>query len=762
MLPDRNDQRAMRAVALLRRVGWHGDLAQEGQIVCEFLGLDWNDTQDRIQQIEDERGLIARQGRYRYVTPHLLAVWLASETWRQRGSEKTWSLRSKLPDPLSRRAFEERIQDIGAEPDTRELAAMLLGPSGLFPTLSALEEPGSGRVLRLLTMTDPEAGLEALRRLILCSSPEELSQLVDARHDVIWSLEALAWRPEFFRDAAEVLLELAVNEDRQSQPIGPHATDAWRTLFQVHLGGTATSVFERLSLARELLQDPDERKRLLAVSALSKLFAWNEHRTQGVDRLGGAPLPREWQPRDDQERIEVRRAGLALLDEATRNDLPIVRQAAEGVLLNIGRAAVRSALAEDYLDRVERLPREDPAARRELREVLETILRFEHRLLTEGHKQRIRTLCERLAGSSFRDRLRRLIGMRTTGDRIDHRLGLEEETRIRREQAGALVSEALAHPDLSEAEWDWLFSAEALEAYFFAWALGERDVDLRWWPFVEDQAARRRRSPTFATAYLRGQIESGRLQREEVLDRWMSEGEAMALAIYDVIWRDKLTDPDVERLTTLISRGWLDGGHVGGLYPGRAFLSVSLPTASRLLQATLDSGTPAATDAATALVYLRMHEHPEERDALEALAWAALERSDGFASRGRDTMAAYYAEHIGEMLAERDPLRAAELVLPLFDTDDAQFIGSDSRLQVLCKAIAADPERVWERVAPRLYPKEASAGDPAYLRAFELRLALEKWFPALIPAEILLRWAEANAPEGPRHLPAWQMLARLP
>lgn len=77
LLPDGNLRKGMKAAALLRRVGWEGEVAQEGQIVASFMGIGWTELQDSVGQVVRE-DLVAKQGRYRYVTPHILAVWLAA------------------------------------------------------------------------------------------------------------------------------------------------------------------------------------------------------------------------------------------------------------------------------------------------------------------------------------------------------------------------------------------------------------------------------------------------------------------------------------------------------------------------------------------------------------------------------------------------------------------------------------------------------------------------------------------------------------
>jgi hypothetical protein len=182
---------------------------------------------------------------------------------------------------------------------------------------------------------------------------------------------------------------------------------------------------------------------------------------------------------------------------------------------------------------------------------------------------------------------------------------------------------------------------------------------------------------------------------------------------------------------------------------GGAFTRIGYAAARRLIGLALAAGSDAALDAATALLHLRMERINGDLERFQDMAWNALERQGGLWRDGKDTMADYYAEEIGKMLAPRDPVRMARAVLSIYDNDNAPD-GRDSILNVLAEAAKCQPAPVWDLVAARLYPLE----ERDFMRAYRLRLALEKWFTNLVPADVLLAWAERTAPEGPKHLAA--------
>ena len=750
MLPDKDDRRAMEVVALLRRVGWHGELDVEAQCICDFLDLKFRDVQFRIQSVEDTLGLVGREQRFRYVTPVLLGVWLAADVWRRLGPDEVWKLRGLLPNPLGKLAFEDRVKDIISVDEFQNFAQALLGPNGLFRKLDDLYDRANSRFFHLVATASPKAGMRALRRLIDGASRDQLLAFVEGRTEVIWTLQALAWRREFFDEALRLLMELAVMEDRTIRPIGPHASEEWLGFFRVSLGGTEAPMSQRLEQVRRALVDQSESKHLLAVKIICVVFSTEESRVDQDILIGGKPHPREWRPRDNQEALDVFAQTFTLLDEMLFEHGAKIRDAALAQLLDASRVLGYHGFATELLDRLEKLLPIDEKDRFEMRAAIDEILEFSISQLTDGQLMRARKFRDDLAGNSFSDRLKRLFGKRTLGDEVDYNLGFEEGNRIKRQQAMELVNEAITAPELLNVEWDWLFSREAQNVYSFAWALGALDENLIWWDFVQEEAARRERSLVFSTAYFEGQVENGRLSRDQVLRDWTDIGKNMAPAVFDVIWRGKVTDEDLRRVTEFVNQDRIAIEAVGSLYYGGSTLQVRADTFHIFVVALLEKSEQAGLDLAVSFLHQRIKERPSERDIWESLAWAAVEREGGFRRRNRDSMLRYYADQLASMLALYDPVRASSLVLRLFDDDEELvMIGSESSMDVLRAAVAVDPKSVWSHVAARLLSSVDTTAQDNLLRSYSLRMALDKWFTSLIPADILLEWASDHIPFGP-------------
>ena len=90
------DRRSLYVVAVLTHVGWNDDRQHEGRAIAEHLGLNWNDVRFQVDRFHDQMGIAPRGGRYRYISPEPLAIYLAHaalETYPD-------LLKSRLPDMM--------------------------------------------------------------------------------------------------------------------------------------------------------------------------------------------------------------------------------------------------------------------------------------------------------------------------------------------------------------------------------------------------------------------------------------------------------------------------------------------------------------------------------------------------------------------------------------------------------------------------------------------------------------------------------------
>lgn len=731
VVTDPVDRRVMRGIALLNRVGWEGQVAAEGQTIMRFMGVEWPDARDRAGDLL-RRGLISRRGRYLYVTPHLLAVWLASQVWQDRGRE-TLNVVSELPDWGGRRAFLERLGNLGDDATAQEVCESLLEPEGLYQTLDDINDSLRAELLTILGDARPEAGLRALGRIIGHLPRDQLLQLRQGRRQVIWTLENLARLPETFSGAARLLLQLA---EAENEDIVNNATGVWASLFGTRLSGTAVPAIDRHVLIREALQSPPLGRKLLAVKAIESAIQVVEMGMPISSSASRLPVP-HWQPSTKEEDQAARLSALTILDEAMRDTEPAVQGAAREVLLNVIRALVRTGLAGAALDRWDQIPIETDVEERRARDLVESILQYDEPYLNEDQKRQFTDLRDELLGESFHHRLRRWVGEWTSADGPVPRARREEFDRPDpQEMAASLAEEVLETPDQLWPELDWLASDAAKNVFFFGRRLGELDQSHIFWAEIEARV-RQGNGQLLASAYIRGQFDAGRQDwRNRVLDSWSDQPEK-AGPLLDAIWRGEADDRDASRLITVIRKGWLDAAELNLLIYGGQTKHFSREIFAKLLETVIGAKSESAMRAALSLLPQRLDFEPGDRDRLESAAWSVLEA--GIPAKS-DTMGEHTWARLASWYVDRDPTRITEIFLDRFETDDAPLIKNDQLAEILQKVSVRAPEAVWKKVASRLVTG----------KNYRLHIYLRGWFAGLFPPEIPLSWAKEQVPERPR------------
>ena len=99
---------------------------QEGQAVAAHLGLDWNDVRHQVDYVHRRMGIVPRGGRYRYISPHTLGVYLAHEAW-ETYPDLMKSLPGVLPSETAMSAYYKRLESLASSPQAQTFAREQLG-----------------------------------------------------------------------------------------------------------------------------------------------------------------------------------------------------------------------------------------------------------------------------------------------------------------------------------------------------------------------------------------------------------------------------------------------------------------------------------------------------------------------------------------------------------------------------------------------------------------------------------------------------------
>ena len=498
LIPDEKEFNALKSVSILTRVGWDGDLSVEGKTLAEFMAISWPDICQSINHLY-KRGLIVKQGRYRYVTPHLLSIWLAAEVWDERGEQEMIALLEKLHYVEGKKNLIRRLATLGDHEQAQKVVTKLLSQEGFFPDFNSINDELKAEIFSTLAEANPQAGLQTLERLLGSLTPEQLRNIDHGRRYIIFTLEKLVWLPETFNGSARLLLALA---EAENENWGNNATGIWISLFLTFLGGTAVPAMERLDLIEEILKSPAEQRRILAVKALDAAFRTHETGWTTGEHLSSRIAPRRWQPKTHKEVREIRIKAFELLKTAFADVSEKVKIEAFNTL-NC-RSMLLLGLGNELCDFIEPLSLTDEQ-KASLRHGIESSIHYDSKNLPEELIERLKKLAGKLTGISSADRLKRWVGHRSTID-------WNKETHFKKadENIIALAVEAFKNPELFTANLEWLSSREAENVWIFGRHFGNLDKNKYWLDSLVN-VAKTNKGLTLVASYMHGRIDDGEL-----------------------------------------------------------------------------------------------------------------------------------------------------------------------------------------------------------------------------------------------------------
>lgn len=744
-LPDEKERRVMQAVSLLSRVGFEGEVIDEAKVLASFAQAQWSEFCNIVEGMH-QQGLVGKKGRYRYVTPDLLACWLATSVWNSR-TEEVRELINRLPTTESREAFYERLKDLGTDEKAKATICDLLSER-VFPTIEELDSEEGSRLLYTLAYAHPSGALATLERVFDNVSIDRLRSLRKGRRNVVNALNYLKWFKRTFFGAARLLLALA---EAENEDLGNNATGIWTSLFQLGLGGTEVPALDRLSLLEEVLSGDSPVRKDLALKALSSLMSYHEIRTSGYEEGGARPVPSEWRPRVFGEIWEVHRKALQIVDQAIRDRDSSIVLKARTTLLRSARTVVATGLAQEIVCRLEEFSPQSDGERREASDTVRMILEYESDKLKEDQRNQLMAIEQKLAGTSFHDRLRRWVGQWSFGDWDIHR---REGGPPPQDRAAALAEEVMEEPELLLADIDWLFSNEAQNVVPFAERLGKLDEDWSWLPNLVAKTRQGGR-PLVLAGYFWGRAHAGDDQRvRDHLNQWASNDKQLAPVVLAATFNLRASQENLDRILILIEKEWLARRELASLSWTGWSDKLPLHAFETFLRHILDRD-PEVTRSGINALDRRLKLYPNEKERLAEFAWALLERDTVV----EGTMAEYYWHELSKHYVERDPLRIAEIVLKTLETPKFLLRKDSAQMKALAQATVLKPRDIWNLVAEALLRKDD--------RSYRLQLSLESWYVELLPIEQLLDWARRCTPEGPRILaaltsPSGVPLATLP
>lgn len=398
------DRAALTVVSLLSHVGWDGERDTEGKTLSRHMAIDWTTCRRLIQRMET-RGYVGRTGRYRYVTPELLAIWFAAQEWSA-NRDGLLEIFGQAPPEMADR-MSSRLRQMPHIDEAAELAREVLGPDGPFRTLAVLNHPRNARLFGDFSRVAPEAAIAALEAALHPLDANELHSLDVGRREIVWTLERLVARRNLFPRAARLLLRLAVAENEY---FVNSATGVFQSLFNPTARTSAATGDERLQLLAEVLRSTEERELLVAIGAFKGIFGLHSAYAVSADP-GGEPPPPAWAPESQEDRVDYCRQAFALLETMLDHHSTPVSATAESALLERFRGLFWLGLGDEALRLANRADLSD-SIRRRLAAQSDDVLAYDadRAFMSDDLMARLKDLRRTIFADPLRERLHLRLG----------------------------------------------------------------------------------------------------------------------------------------------------------------------------------------------------------------------------------------------------------------------------------------------------------------------------------------------------------------
>ncbi len=396
---------ASAVLALFTRFGFDGEMSSELNLIAEAVGIP-DATLRGASAMLDDSGLLTTQGRYRSVGPSPVAIHLASVGWSTLGDRIVERLIPKLSEDLLDRLL-QRAVEMGGQDATSPAVSALLREGGPLDSLTSLEKPRNGQLLGHLAVLAPSAVLDRLAAIFDGASEEDLIDATSARRDLVWALSKIGWHSEFFSEAANLLLSLAIAENERYIN---NASGTWVELFGTMLPGTAAPPAARADYLDFIASSVDVRKRSLVVRAANRSLDGHESIIASGELQGGLVVEQRGAPRTFGDMFEYHRRVYSTL-AALANDVdPEVKAAARKAIVGSLHGGLMNPVDRDSL--IALIRGADDALVSDFRVEVESLRSLFAKVELEDEDSRpenLEVFAEALPPGNARDRLRVLL-----------------------------------------------------------------------------------------------------------------------------------------------------------------------------------------------------------------------------------------------------------------------------------------------------------------------------------------------------------------
>jgi hypothetical protein len=747
----------MRTLALFRQVAWETEdgAAVQAAILSALQELDHNFSKLRLSQcVSDLRLRRVLQGpRTLLISPTLLHV----SMWKSWFESYANLVDAKLlRDGLNARMqqhFDAMLVYAQESKAATRWAERLLGDGGIFASLATYNNTSNASLFFAVAQANPEVALRRFAMALGDAPVEERMQLArESRRTAIHRLEQLAIPAETFFDAAQCLLLLA---EAENESWSNNATGVFVSLFDLGSGEMAASEVapsEKIGYLTTLLHDAAEKRRELAVQALTKSLDPFKTRDVIEEVIGLRRLPSRWTAQTYDELYDAYAAHVQVLTDAAEYlPEPEALAAAKGLLGNVRSLIMVPKVADKILVFLHRASGR-PGLREQCIEAIVTTLHHEGAELPARIKSELLTLRNALTHSNFEQKLRRYAGMKLLEDSFDADGEYHDDAQP---ELISLAEQAAATPELLRPELAWVVTEDAKNGFQFGQLLGQRDEHKLWDAILRAWIdAGERRSDFFIGGYLSAWHSADVASWETVVEGLLRT-EGLTGDAVGVIWRSGMSAGVAWTLLGMAQRGELDPTAFRLFIYGGIVSKFPDAVVAGVLDLLVDRTGPNAAVAALEILDSRLRGHPEKLPDMTVHIERVLNLA-AFVEGGPDNHANHMMLFSWNEMALRllgiDPDAGARLAVRCianFARENSVTAGYDPEpLTFLSKAASARPDVVWHAIARRLEMPRRELGNwhlLQWLRGGRPGQRHREWALSGIPTSLIFEWIDGDA-----------------
>lgn len=442
------------------------------------------------------------RGRYITIQPRPISHSLAERQWQEWSPGKWDEILTQAPARLREKAAGQ-LALLNRSDISLEVTRHVCRRGGPLDEYLAVCDPANASVIDRLSEIDGQATGELLERVLDTLPDGALKDFGgDARREICWAVQRIAFVPATFELGAMLLFRLALAEN---ESWGNNSTRQFKSLFPAFLGDTAADGAARLRLLDELIDQDEPAQNMLLVEALETgAEVMHFSRSVGIESHGLRKALEPWDPRTQDAVAYIgecleRLLRFALVDNE-------VGDRAKRALASDFRALVDAG----FIDFVESAVTQIVAAQGhywpQALASLGDIITYDEGAMPKEVADRVHAMIAMVSPDDLSGRLKLLVTEMPWDYPSDEKLDFHERETRQQKAIADVAGEALQHPEILVAELTALSTGEQRMSGLFGAALATQAKDKLFWLWAIMKAYRTapvgNRNPDLLTSYL--------------------------------------------------------------------------------------------------------------------------------------------------------------------------------------------------------------------------------------------------------------------